>query len=135
MPGDEEILPLAAEEVRITTRTIETGRVRVDINTVPHTEQVTVNLAETRASVEHVPVGRFVETAPPTRQEGEVTIIPVLEERAVVTIRLYLREELHVRSRTVHRLQRHDVTLRRQQATVARTGANTETTEGRKRDE
>jgi stress response protein YsnF len=34
---------------------------------------------------------------PQTTTEGDLTIIPVVEERLVVTRELYLREEVHVR--------------------------------------
>jgi len=47
--------------------------------------------------VEHVPIGRMVETAPPVREEDGVTVIPVIEEVVVTETRLVLREELHVR--------------------------------------
>jgi uncharacterized protein (TIGR02271 family) len=123
MAIEEKTLPLVAEQARVTSRRRETGRVRIDLTTVEHVAQVPVSLAETVVAVERVPVGRFVETAPETRVEGDMTIIPVVEERAVVTVRLFLREELRVRTSTVRRTETCDVTLRRQQVTIARTGA------------
>ncbi|MFD1693079.1 DUF2382 domain-containing protein [Azotobacter chroococcum] len=58
---------------------------------------------------------------PQVRQEGDVTVIPVLEEVLVVEKRLVLKEELRVR-RVVHE-EPHSVpvTLRREQVTVERT--------------
>ena len=47
--------------------------------------------------VERVPVDQFVDEAPQVRTEGDVTIIPVLEERYVLEKRLVLVEELHIR--------------------------------------
>jgi hypothetical protein len=52
-------------------------------------------------SVERVPVNRIVDAVPETRQEGDVTIIPVIEEVITVEKRLLLREEVRIRrSRT-----------------------------------
>lgn len=50
-----------------------------------------------QAGVERVPVNRLVDNEPQTRQEGDVTIIPVVEEVLVVEKRLLLKEEIHIR--------------------------------------
>jgi uncharacterized protein (TIGR02271 family) len=123
MADREERLPLVAEQPTLSRRTVETGRVRIAVETAVRTEPIAFDLAETEVSVERVPVGRFVDSAPPARIEGDVTIIPVLEERAVVTVRLFLREELHVRASTARRQVREEVELRREQATVTRQDA------------
>lgn len=47
--------------------------------------------------VTRVRVDREVDEAPRVRQEGDVTIISLVEEVLVVTKRLFLREEIHVR--------------------------------------
>jgi hypothetical protein len=49
------------------------------------------------AGVERIPVNRLVDTAPETRTEGDVTIIPIVEEVMVVEKRLLLKEEIHIR--------------------------------------
>lgn len=66
--------------------------VSVDIDEPLFTDEV---------SVERVPVNRIVDAVPETRQEGDVTIIPVIEEVITVEKRLLLREEVRIRrSRT-----------------------------------
>jgi stress response protein YsnF len=47
-------------------------------------ELVTQELTAERVAVSRVPVNRYVEVAPQIRTEGELTIIPVLEEVLVV---------------------------------------------------
>ena len=71
--------------------------------------------------VEHVLIGRLVEEVPPVRQEGDVTIMPVVEEEVVVTRRLFLKEEVHLRR--VRTTGRHveTVSLREQTVAVTRT--------------
>ena len=44
-----------------------------------------------------VPVDRRLDSVPDMTTEGDLTIIPVVEERLVVSRELYLREEIHVR--------------------------------------
>lgn len=113
-------IELVAEQLRVGKRRVVTGR--VDVRTVTDTVEETVRSTLRGESVEvvHVPVGREVEVAPTIRTEGDVTIIPVLEEVLVVETRLVLKEEIHIR-----RISRSDtvettVPLRRQRAVVER---------------
>jgi stress response protein YsnF len=48
-----------------------------------------------------VPVEQEITETPPIRTEGEVTIVPIVEERLVVEKRLFLVEELHLTRETV----------------------------------
>ena len=44
-----------------------------------------------------MPIDRQVDVAPKIRIEGDLTIVPVLEEILVVEKRLILKEEVHIR--------------------------------------
>jgi uncharacterized protein (TIGR02271 family) len=68
--------------------------------------------------VERVPVGRFVDRVPDTRSEGDLTVVPVLEEVAVVEKRLWLREELHIRRTRVETHAPTTVVLRREEVSI-----------------
>jgi len=50
-------------------------------------------------TVERVPVNRLVDSAPQSRQDGDTTIIPVVEEVITVQKRLLLREEVRITRR------------------------------------
>lgn len=114
------VIPVLEERVSIATRRRVTGRVRVRLNTVEQAEQVAGDLTRERVSVERVPVGRVVDGVPAIREEGDITIIPVVEERLVVEKRLVLVEEIRLtRHRETHR-HRETVTVRRQQAAIDR---------------
>jgi len=77
-------------------------------------------LAREAVEVERREVGRFVDEAPPVREEGDLIIVPVLEEVLVIEKRLRLTEELVIRrSRTEERHQ-ETVALRRDRAVVER---------------
>lgn len=74
--------------------------------------------------VERVPVDIVVDAPPEMRREGDVTIIPVVEERLVVEKRLVLVEEIHIRQRTVFQKERVEAELRKQRVTVERINAD-----------
>ena len=90
-------IPLLEERLVVDKRSVETGRVR--IRTVVDYEHalVTERLRTESVTIDRVEIDRDVETAPPVREEGDLLIIPVIEEYLVVEKRLRLKEELHVR--------------------------------------
>lgn len=118
---EEAALPLVEEEVRIRKEKRETGRVRVRTRVHERTETIDEPLVREAVEVERVPVNRVLDAPASIREEGDTTIIPVVEERLVVKKELVLVEELHVtRTRTEHR-DPQTVTLRRTEAEVERT--------------
>ena len=119
-PPDSVVLPLLEETLRVETHPVVTGKVRVT-SVVDHVaEMARLTLAEETMEVTRVPVGREVSAAPATRTEGDVTIIPIMEEVMVVEKRLVLREELHVRRVRTQESVEVPITLRRQRAVVER---------------
>ena len=122
--SDEVRIPIVKETAHVTKRVFETEHVRVQ--TTPVSEDVVVRDAVQQQQVEvtRVPVGREVTEAPLTRTEGDVTIIPVLEERLVIEKRLFLVEEIHVRRSTRIEPVELPTTLRRTRVDVERTALN-----------
>lgn len=119
-PDSEERLPLAEEQVAVHKRTVEKERVRIRTVVDESTRWISESLTSEHVTVERVPVDREVEIVPPIRQEGDTTIVPVVEEVLVVDRRLVLKEELHVRKeRQVERVEQ-PVKLRTMHAVVER---------------
>jgi uncharacterized protein (TIGR02271 family) len=114
----EETIPLVEEELSIGKRQVTTGRVRVQTRVEEVEEIARVDLHEDEVEVERVPIDRPIESAPAIRTEGEVTIIPIVEEVVVVEKRLVLKEELHVRRRRRTETVEIPVKLRKQRAVV-----------------
>ena len=127
-----DIVPLAEETVSVRRDEVVTGRVRVQTRTEAEDHLVETELSEEQVEVTRVPMDRVVDTPPSIRTEGDVTIIPVLEEVAVIETRLVLREELHIRKRTEQRTVTVPVTLRRQRAEIER-DSETGTQQGKER--
>lgn len=97
--SERTVIPAIEETVEVGKRTTTTGALRVARKSRQHQVHVNEPLEQEEVDVERVPVNRIVTTAPPVRQEGDTTIIPVLEEQVIVEKRLLLREELHVTKR------------------------------------
>lgn len=116
----ETVIPVFEEELSVAKRVVETARVRVSRVTHSHEQLVDEILQHQKVEVERVPVDRLIEVMPSIRQEGDVTIVPVVEEVLKVERRLVLKEE--VRIRQTHQGERHQetVTLRSQEALVSR---------------
>ncbi|MDR7039186.1 uncharacterized protein (TIGR02271 family) [Methylobacterium sp. BE186] len=130
--GAETVIPVVEETAHIEKRAVETGRVRVSTHTDTVEQILRETLRDEAVGVTRVPVNRTLregEAAPQIREEGGVTIIPVLEEVLVVEKRLVLREEVHVHRTTSGEEVEVPVTLRRQRAVVERVSPEGEITE------
>jgi uncharacterized protein (TIGR02271 family) len=122
-------LPLAAEQLSVSKETRETGRVRVSRRTLEREALIDEPLLRERVEVETVPVGREIDAPPQVRQDGDTTIIPVVEEVLVTQRRLVLKEEIRItRVKTTVRF-REIFPLRCQEAIVERYSVDNATPE------
>jgi uncharacterized protein (TIGR02271 family) len=121
----KEVIPLVEETATVGKRQVVTGRVRVQTVTDSVEELAHANVQRESVEVTRVPIDKVVETAPEIRTEGDVTIVPVLEEVLVVEKRLVLKEELHIRRRVAAETVEVPVTLRKQRAIVERIAPDT----------
>lgn len=118
--GGSVAMPVVAEEVIVSRREVESGRVRVRIAPVTEDRVAHVDVGRTEVAVERVPVGREVDEYPQERIDGDTRIIPVVEERLVVTKRFFLVEEIHVRRRRIEERRDIPVTLTRDAVSIER---------------
>ena len=124
--ADSVVLPLRHETISVSRRRVETGTVRVSTVTQRHDALIDETLTHQRVEIVRVPVGRTVETMPDIREEGDVTIIPIVEEVVVVQKHLVLKEEVHIRRVQVTEQHCETVVLREQQAVITRHPAGVE---------
>lgn len=108
------------ESLRVEAERVVTGRVRVTTRSDLNEEIARASLAGERVEVTRETIGREISEAPPTRVEGDVTIIPVLEEIVVIEKRLMLVEEIRIRKIATVEEVSIPVTLRKQRVTVER---------------
>ena len=80
-----ERIGLAEEQLEISKREVERGRVVVRTRVEERDEVAEIELQQQDVTIERVPRGVPIETAPAEREEDGVLIIPVVEEQLVVT--------------------------------------------------
>ena len=113
-------IPLHAEEISVSRREAKKGNVHIALITGTREQLVDEELTQVRVEIERVPIGRTIEVVPPIGQEGDITIIPVVEEIVVVERRLVLKEEVRVRRVSTKEQHQETVVLRQQEAVVTR---------------
>jgi uncharacterized protein (TIGR02271 family) len=108
----EIVVPLIAEEISVSKKTVETGGIRVHKTVREDVQTIDEPIIREHIEAERVEINQFVETAPAVRYEGEVMIVPVLEEVVVTQKRLLLREEIHLVKRREEISNPQEITLR-----------------------
>jgi uncharacterized protein (TIGR02271 family) len=111
-------MPVVREEVKISKRPVETGRVRITKHVQERQQPVEAELLRQEVEVQRIPVNRVLDAPPKVREEGDVLVIPILEE--VVEKRWLLKEEVRVRRRSVQTSHRDSVVLRTEMVSVER---------------
>lgn len=120
----KKVIPVIEEKIEIDKKVVETGKVVISKKITEREEIIDEPLLHEEVSVERVPINEFIETVPETRRDGETMIIPVVEERLVVSKRLFLVEELRVKKQSVETHQPQKVVLLKEEADVKRFAVN-----------
>ncbi|GAB4202913.1 MAG: hypothetical protein OHK0022_26560 [Roseiflexaceae bacterium] len=120
LDADHATLEVVEETLSIGKRRVETGRVRVQKLVREHEEQIDEPLLREEVEVERVPINQMIDAPVGIRREGDVTIVPVMEEVLVVEKRLMLKEELRITRREHVERAQQTVTLRREELHVER---------------
>jgi uncharacterized protein (TIGR02271 family) len=118
--SQEIVVPLHEEQASLAKRRIVTGHVQVSTVTREREQLLDEVLSREQVEIERIPIGKQVEVAPTVREEGDTTVIPVVEEILVVQRRLVLKEEIRVRRVRSNESHRERVMLRRQEAIITR---------------
>lgn len=113
-------VPLVEESVEVTKRVVDGDSVTVQTWVEEQVEWVRETLVGEDVSVERVPVGQVVSQAPRIREEGRVTIIPIVQEVLHVEKRLMLVEEVHITRHTEEKTIEQPVTLRSMQGRISK---------------
>ena len=122
LADETAVISLAAESFQVGKRTVERGRVRLRKTVSERLETAELTLMHEEVEVERVAMNRPVEAAESVRYEDDVMVIPRYEEVLVVSKQLVLVEELRVRTVRSERREPQQVTLRREELSVERTG-------------
>ena len=118
--SDTLVIPIVEEEARIAKRQVASGRVIVKTTVDTEKRILKEMLSLETVEVERIPVNRVVDTVPQIRTDGDVTIVPVFEERLVVEKQLVLVEEVRIRRTASVENVEVPITLRKARAAVER---------------
>jgi uncharacterized protein (TIGR02271 family) len=117
----QQVIPVIEEVLDVQKRRVETGGVRINKKVREREERIDEPVWQEEVDVRRVAINRVVDgPAPEVRNEGDVMIVPVLEEVVMVKKQLVLKEELHITRRRIAERDSRTVTLRREEATVER---------------
>jgi uncharacterized protein (TIGR02271 family) len=122
MAEQEEVasIPLVEERLAVSRKEVETGRLRVRISVDQREERVAGELTRDEVEIRRVAKNDVLDELPNVRTDGDVTIIPVVEEQLVVEKRLVLVEEIHVVRKSETERREIPVILRSEQADIER---------------
>jgi uncharacterized protein (TIGR02271 family) len=115
-----QTIPVIEEQLQVSRERVETGAVRVRIQSDDVVEPLRTETWTEAVEVERVPIGRPVDARLAPWQEGDVMVVPVYEERWVVQRVLVLAEQVRIRKRGQRAVEEQAVRLRRERATVER---------------
>ncbi len=109
-----------AETLEVGKRVVVTGAIRIRKRV--HEEHVVVDepLTADAVDVERIAVNREVQGPVAIRYEGDVMIVPVVEERVVTRKQLVLVEEIRITRRTFEQRAPQTVSLRREEIIAER---------------
>jgi uncharacterized protein (TIGR02271 family) len=126
VPGSQvvAVIPVIGEEAQIGTRTVETGRIRIQKRVQSEEQQLEVPLFREQVQVERVAADRFLEEPLAPHYRGDTLVIPVMEEVLVVQKRLRLREEIHVTATREQAVHAETVRLQREEVSITRDGSD-----------
>ncbi|HFZ8996743.1 TPA: DUF2382 domain-containing protein [Citrobacter freundii] len=116
----ENSLTLAEERVELDTQKIVDRRVRITRSTRTDEKSITTELTQQNALIQRIAKNEAVEEGniPQIRQEGDVTIIPVIEERVEIIKHYVLTEEIHVIKNHRTELHQENIILRSQEIII-----------------
>lgn len=128
--GDDQVISVVEEFANVSVERRDAGGVRVRLVTDEVNDLHQIDLSSERVEITRLPVDREIDAIPAPREDGDLLIVPVVEERAVVVTKLFLTEEIHIRRNRQTDQVQVPVTLRRQQAVIEQLAPATAGLEG-----
>lgn len=120
--SDKITIPILEEQIKVSKKVIETARVSISKTINESIESFEIPLKEEEIVVKRVPKNELIDNMPAaSRYEGDVMIIPVLKEVAVIEKRIMLVEEIHVSKKQIEKIETQEVTIRKEEVNVTRT--------------
>lgn len=116
-----KVIPVIEEVLKVDKKIVETGRIHIRKEVAKEEQPFEIPLMNESYEVKKVQVKNLIFDEPPQiRNEGDITIIPVIKEVAEIKIRYEVTEEIHVvKSKTVTP-HSEKVTLKKEKVIIER---------------
>lgn len=95
-PGSRLTIPVSEEVVEVHPRIVELGHLHIRKKVDEYLDERTVRLMHHEVRVERVPIDEVIPEPIEPYMDGDVYVVPVIEEEVVIQRRLRLKEELRV---------------------------------------
>ncbi len=117
-----ETMPLSEEQAKIVTHRKVSGRVQLTRSTHEVERLLQAELTHEHVDIQHVAKNCPVadDYSAEYRQEGDVLIIPVIEERVEIVRTRVLKEEIHIHKHIDKEVFQQNVTLRNQEVKITK---------------
>lgn len=117
-----ETIPLAEEQAEVSTQRVVDRRVRIQRSTTSAEKLLEAELWHEEVEIKHVEKNEPVEEGyfPQVRHEGDVLIVPVIEEQVEIIRRYVLKEEVHIHKLKKSEQFQQTVTLRSQEIEISK---------------
>jgi len=116
--SEQVVAPVVEEQLVVHTDAQPTHGIRVHRRVETHAETIDMPVTLEQVEIRRIVKNEVVNGPLPVRQEGNLLIVPVVEEEVVVTRRFVLKEEVHVQTTTVEKRHSETVNVSRQHAEV-----------------
>lgn len=112
---------LAEERLELGTKKVVDRRVRITRATRVDEKNMTAELTQENADIKRFAKNEVLEAQniPQIRQEGDVTIIPIIEERVEIIKHYVLTEEIHIIKKRSTERHQEIITLRSQEIIIS----------------
>ena len=117
---DANIMPLAEEQAEISKTRVVDNHIRLTRSTYSEHKLLQTELLREQVNIEHIAKNELLEEGnfPVARLEGDIYILPIIEEEVEVIRRYILKEEIHICKVQKHEPFEENVTLRRQEINI-----------------
>ena len=124
LESESIVVPLVDEHLEVRKQWVQSGEVIVRRSVQTSQQTIPVELLHEEVQVDRLPVNRPLAEGEQTQPwwDGEVMVVPVIEEEIVVSKRLVVREEVRISKRKVSRQEEVSDTIRSQQVHIDTTG-------------
>jgi uncharacterized protein (TIGR02271 family) len=115
---EKAIISIHEEKMHLSKEVVEKRKITIHKKVNTETVSHDVPLLHDHVQIEHIPVNKEVTEIPKIRETGNVTIIPIIEEVAVITKKIMLVKEIHITKEQIETLEHIETALRSESVTI-----------------